>query len=243
MSVADFLASADASALLLAAPALGVGARILAAAEATRAVCGQHPNLGILLLCAPLLTAAQQGGDLRAALRGVLAGLDRDDAVHAFRAIRLAAPGGLGRSARHDVAAPPEVSLLEAMRAAAARDRIARQYITGFADVFAIGVERLVQLRAADWVDDWAITGVFLAFLAAFPDTHVARKHGALVAAEVRRVASGLDLRLRTAAQPGALYADLLEWDGALKRRGINPGTAADLTVASYLAAALLRGR
>src|SRR5207342_2556160 len=105
-----------------------VGARILAAVEATSAACGQNTNLGIVLLAAPLAAAAEQPGDLRQSLDEVLARLTRADAILAYRAIRLAAPGGLGTSDRHDVASEPTVTLLEAMRAAAGRDRIAMQY-------------------------------------------------------------------------------------------------------------------
>jgi triphosphoribosyl-dephospho-CoA synthase len=32
------------------------------------------------------------------------------------------------------------------------------------------------------------------------------------------------------------MQTPLLKWDAALKRRGINPGTSADLTVATLLA-------
>ena len=60
MTVADFLASADAAAPPLAAPGAAVGARILAAVAATRAAVGQNTNLGIVLLCAPLAAAAER---------------------------------------------------------------------------------------------------------------------------------------------------------------------------------------
>jgi triphosphoribosyl-dephospho-CoA synthase len=35
---------------------------------------------------------------------------------------------------------------------------------------------------------------------------------------------------------PKLMQAPLLEWDASLKRRDINPGTSADLTVATLLA-------
>ena len=98
MTVADFVRSAEVSAPHIADHRLGVGARVLAAVEATRAACGQNTNLGILLLAAPLAAAAEAEGGLREALDRLLAGLDREDAVAVYAAIRLAAPGGLGRS-------------------------------------------------------------------------------------------------------------------------------------------------
>jgi triphosphoribosyl-dephospho-CoA synthase len=239
MTVADFVASAQVAAPKVADPGLTIGERVLAAVEATRAACGQNTNLGILLLCAPLAAAAEAGGSLRTNLARALAGLDRRDAVLAYRAIRLASPGGLGRSDRHDVAEEPTVTLLEAMREAAARDRIAAQYANGFADVFAIGVARLLACRRAGWAESWAMAGSFLALLAAYPDTHVARRHGIAVAEELQVEAGTLDRVLRAAARPESLSDRLLALDLKLKRRGINPGTSADLTVASHFAAGL----
>lgn len=240
MTVADFLTSAVVSAPLVAAAGQGVGARILAAVAATRAACGQNTNLGILLLAAPLAAAAEHPPPFGAGLAAVLAALTVEDASMAYRAIRLASPAGLGSSGQHDVTAEPTVTLLEAMRTAAGRDLIARQYATGYADVFGIGVPQLRACRAAGWSEPWATSATYLAFLAAFPDTHVARKHGADRAAAVQQRAIGLHARLQAASDPALLHDPMLDFDRELKMGGINPGTSADLTVASHFAAALL---
>ena len=240
MTVADFVLSAEVSAPHIVDPGLGVGARVLAAVEATRAACGQNTNLGILLLSAPLAAAAQAEGGLKEALDRLLAGLGRGDAVAVYAAIRLAAPGGLGRSERHDVAHEPEVTLLEAMRAAAGRDRIAAQYATGFRDVLELGVPRLLAGRAAGWSEDRAVTAAYLAFLAAFPDTHVVRRHGAAVADDVVRRARTMERELEARGDGAETRAVLAQQDRELKAQEINPGTSADLTVASHFAASLL---
>ena len=122
MTVSDFLRSAEAAAPALSNPSLPVGARILAAVEATFAAAGMNTNLGIILLCAPLAAAAETGEDLHTALRKILAGLTLADADFAFRAILHASPAGLGTAARHDVRGNADVTLLEAMREAAGRD-------------------------------------------------------------------------------------------------------------------------
>lgn len=238
MTAQDFRLSAQVAAPCIARPGLGVGARILAATQATRAACGQNTNLGILLLAAPLAAAAES----RAGLDSILAGLTVEDAALAYRAIRLAAPGGLGRSDRHDVADEPTVTLLEAMRIAADRDRIAWQYAHGFADVLRLGLPRLDGRLAAGWPESWAVTATYLAFLATFPDSHIERKHGPAVAAQVRDRAAVLDRDLLAAADPSALEGRLLAFDRELKERRINPGTSADLTVASHFARALAAG-
>jgi triphosphoribosyl-dephospho-CoA synthase len=170
----------------------------------------------------------------------VLAGLTREDAALAYRAIRLAAPGGLGRSDRHDVVDEPTVTLLEAMRTATRHDRIARQYAADFADVLEVGVSRLRACRAIGWSDPWATSATYLTFLARFLDSHVARKHGHATARAVRGRAAELSERLLVTKDPASLQPALLAFDRELKAAEINPGTSADLTVASHFAAALL---
>src|SRR5262249_3564043 len=159
--------------------------------------------------------------------------LDIQDASLAFKAIALAAPGGLGTAPRHDVRAPATVTLRQAMAEAAHRDRIAQQYISDFADVFTLG-ETSLAVALARWAQPkWATLAVYLAFLSAFPDSHVVREHGGAVADEVRRRSEEFRRLLQQSSEPDALVPDLLAWDAALKQRGINPGTSADLTVAT----------
>jgi triphosphoribosyl-dephospho-CoA synthase len=171
MTAAEFVASADAAAAPLSAEGTRVGARIWGAVEATFAAVGTNTNLGIILLCAPLSAAAEAAGtsDLRAPLVKVLRSLDTKDADLAFRAIVQAAPAGLGHSPRYDVFEPATVSLLQAMKEASDRDRVARQYATCFADVFDLG---LPLLEAATWQygnQQWATLATYLGFLSAFP--------------------------------------------------------------------------
>jgi triphosphoribosyl-dephospho-CoA synthase len=241
MSTADFAASAAAVAPPLSAPGLRVGERILAAVQARHRVVSCNTNLGIVLLAAPLAQAAlaAERGGLREALATVLADLDIEDARLAYEAIRLAAPGGLGRSARHDVAEPPSVTLMAAMHEAAARDGIARQYAEGYSDVLDLAVPLWREALARWGRREWAATAVYLNLMAWLPDTLVARKFGAPAAAEVAAHAGELAESLDRCADPDSVVPELLEWDRELKDRGLNPGTSADLTVATMLAAAI----
>lgn len=239
MTAEDFRRSADASAPVLCARGAGLGPRVLEGVRATRAATGQNTNLGILLLCAPLAMAAEQAGPLRDEVRAVIGAAGIDDAARVFEAIVLAAPGGLGDAPRHDVRRPATVTLLTAMQEAAPRDRIARQYATGFEDVFgdAIAAYRLALER---WGDrGWAAVATYLRHLAAAPDSHVQRKFGADIAAGVQREAVEMERVFLARARPEAAAADLLAWDAALKARRINPGTCADLTVATIMASRL----
>jgi triphosphoribosyl-dephospho-CoA synthase len=149
MQASQFLDSAAAAADPICAPGSAVGARIQGAVAATWTAVDCNTNLGIVLLCAPLLAAAehlpspsasrgwrQRLAHLRAATVAQLAQLTRDDATAAFAAIAQAQPAGLGRVEQADVHAPAQVTLRQAMALAAGRDRIAHQYIHGFDDIF-----------------------------------------------------------------------------------------------------------
>jgi triphosphoribosyl-dephospho-CoA synthase len=240
MTVEDFRLAAHNAAPFIAAKGARIGERISRAVRASVEATGQNINLGIILLCAPLAAAMEKGEpDLRAAVTRVLEGLDREDARLAFEAILRASPGGLGEAPRHDVRSPPTVSLREAMAEAASRDRIARQYESGFADVFDVGLTALRRSLARSAEPKIATLVVYLAFLAAFPDTHILRKQGAAAAERVARIAQSFLLRIERGAGLDELMGELIAWDGELKRAGTNPGTSADLTVATLFAAKL----
>jgi triphosphoribosyl-dephospho-CoA synthase len=237
MSADEFQASAGAAAAAVAQPGARVGERIHAAVEATLAAVGVNTNLGIILLCAPLAAATEVvSSGLRTGLARVLNELDVDDARLAFRAIARAAPAGLGRVEQHDVSGPATVTLRRAMAVAAERDRIARQYVSDFEDVFELGDPLLAHALARATHPRWATLAVYLGFLSAFPDSHIVRKHGTGVAETTRRAASSFHRRMQSSEAIEALLPDLLAWDAKLKRDGINPGTSADLTVATLFA-------
>ncbi|HEX6840009.1 MAG TPA: triphosphoribosyl-dephospho-CoA synthase [Stellaceae bacterium] len=239
MTVAQFEASALVSAPPLAALGKPVGERIHDAIAATHAAVGCNTNLGIVLLAAPLIAAAERAGanSLRRALSATLAGLTIADAEAAYDAIRLARPAGLGHADAQDVAAAPTVDLRQAMALAAGRDRIARQYADGYDDVFVVGLRRLRDVRCVGGTVEWAATRAYMDFLAAFVDSHIVRKHGADLAETVRGEAAALAARLDATTDEHGLAA-LAAFDASLKSRGLNPGSSADLTVASLLALA-----
>lgn len=238
MTVGQFELSADVTSGWIARPGAPVGARILGAIRATRRAVDCNTNLGIVLLCAPLAAAAERAppGGLRDALRSVLDGLDVADAAAAFEAIVLAAPAGLGEAPADDVRRPAAVTLLSAMRSAAERDRIAWNYSHAFADVFDLGLPRFRQAMRR-WGDRlWATAAVHFAMMAAFPDTHIRREHGPAAASAAQDDARRIDAALQGSERPAELLGDILSLDARLKTTGCNPGTSADLTVATLFA-------
>lgn len=241
MDAAMFIASAQAAVAPLCETGAPVGQRILGAIRATHAAVQCNTNLGIVLLAAPLLHAAERTeagatpAQLQAELGQTLAALDLDDAHAAFAAIALANPGGLGDAPAQDVRTAPSVTLREAMQLAAPRDLIAAQYTNGFRELFELA---LPAFRALAAPPARGMQQAFLALLATQPDSHIVRKHGAAVAQCVLREAQPWHERARSGL---ALDADaaFAAWDEDLKRRAINPGTSADLCVATALIDAL----
>lgn len=246
MSAEDFLRSAAVVAAPLTDARRALGERIEAAVQATMAAVACNTNLGIVLLLAPLVDAA-----LRAAAAGeappawrhhlatVLAATSVADGAAVARAILLAHPAGLGEAPEADVGDAAAAgagfhhTLGEAMALAAGRDLIARQYASGFATVLAMA-QTWSSLRAAGASREDAVSATFLRQLAASPDSHVARKHGAGTAAALSREVAELSRALPDPPHWSPAHARRLALlhDGLLTRR-INPGTTADLTVAS----------
>ena len=257
MSGDDFHRSALASADAVSDLARGLGQRIQRAVAATHAAVCMNTNLGIVLLCAPLAEAALRmtpGWPLRALVREVLRGADVSDAEQMFAAIRIANPGGLGAAAEHDVAGPARVSLRDAMAAAADRDHIAAQYASGFADLFDDALPHLSTARAAFGNDHAAVTDLYLHLLSRYPDSHVQRKFGTDAGIALREQATDVYRSWRDAAAGDDTGGDaatdtctdrasalLLAFDRRLKSAGINPGTTADLTVATLFLERLQR--
>ncbi len=241
MQAAQFLASAEVACDAICEPGAPVGRRIEAAVAATRAAVGCNTNLGILLLCAPLARAAERPGlPLPLALQQVLAELTVDDAAAAFRAIAHASPGGLGQAPEQDVRSAPSVTLRQAMVLAADRDRIAEQYRDDFAEVFAAAGHLSPGIGCADEARSTAaVQSVYLGWLASKPDSHIVRKQGKSVAQNVMSTAQGWRSRPLPAAGFEADPA-FAAWDEALKDAGVNPGTSADLTVATLMVAGLV---
>ncbi|PKO45969.1 MAG: triphosphoribosyl-dephospho-CoA synthase [Betaproteobacteria bacterium HGW-Betaproteobacteria-22] len=240
MTVHDFIKSADVTANVIVTPDYTVGERVFYAVRATKNAVGQNTNLGLLLLCAPLAHAElvrSERQDLQTALSHTLSQLDSRDASLVAQSILMANPGGLGYAVAHDVRDDVKIGLLEMMRYAQQKDRIAWQYANQFNDVLEFGLTRY-KAAMNKWQNAaWATTALYLAFLTLHPDTHVVRKHGVLVAQQLMDEALGFEADYWTFDNPKLIQKRLLDWDHSLKQRGINPGTSADLVVATLFVA------
>jgi triphosphoribosyl-dephospho-CoA synthase len=234
----DFVAAAKAVAAPLAMGSLfGIGRASYEAVRATRLATNTNVNLGIVLLLAPL-AAVPAKVSLAAGLASILSQTTARDAEQVYAAISLAQPGGLGQVSSQDVQEIPTVTLQEAMRLAAGRDRIAEQYVTDFRLVFQAR-EKLCQLfsGSADW--ETAVITLHVWMLSQWPDTLIARKCGWELASEATFHANELMQHGHDEGKSGLDPQKLAEFDAWLRADGHrrNPGTTADLVAATLFAA------
>ena len=123
------------------------------------------------------------------------------------------------------------------------KDLIAKQYVNGFNDVFKFGLPAYKKFKDIWYLDEWALTGVYLTFLKKFNDSHIKRKKGRKIANNVRIDAKKyykIMINQKKVNSLGAITKKLLVFDKKLKLNGINPGTTADLTVATFFVSKLM---
>ncbi len=242
----DFLLSAVAiGPAMKAAGRCSVGNIIWQAIRDTHTLVSTNTNLGIILLLAPLVKASSDyyhlasphvSPDLEQLQRHlsiVLEKLSVEDARLAYRAIRHAVAGGLGRAEQADVSEEPEITLLQAMALAQERDSVAREYVTGFEVTFTTGYPALQNAFLVTHNLSTAIVQAFLTLLASVPDTLISRKRGEEVAREVSQWAA--DALAKGGVMTSQGQAALEALDQKLRDEGhtLNPGTSADLTAAA----------
>jgi triphosphoribosyl-dephospho-CoA synthase len=224
-----------------AAPTGRVGATALAAVAAMRAVCESNAYLGTILLISPL-AHVPRARTLAAGLSDVLANLTAADSADVYEAIRISAAGALGKSAEYDIASAAPRDLLAAMRAAADRDLVARQFVNGYAEVFGEVVPLIESTRAAGHSLTSAIVHAHIAMMSRHPDSLIARKCGAEVAAHAAALAQKVVAAGAVDSENYMRALGSLDFWLRSDHHRRNPGTTADL-IAAALFALLRDGR
>ncbi len=242
MNAADFRRSAECSLPCLCRTGHTPGERMLEAVRATRAAVGCNTNLGMILLFAPLVCAAErlpaarlEAAALRRELARVLQEMDQYESHNVATAIREAKPGGLGHAGPQDIHTGTMTHVSAAMRLARARDRIALQFDTAFGDIFNDGLGELRYFINRWNSVEWGAVAYYLGCISRYPDSHIARRHGAVTAWELMRESLVYASRFRSACRPEQHRDELALFDQSLKNRGLNPGTSADLSAAGVL--------
>ena len=240
MTTADFYRSAELVTPILCDASLDFGQRILRSVETTMEQIGCNTNLGMLLLFTPVIMVIEKNGkhdagQLAISIDNLVTNIPVAQSQDVYKAIKLAAPGGLGHTDKFDVELLPECNLYIAMQHAQQRDFIAKQYVTGFKEIINIGADVIKQFTRRWNSVEWAVVACYLTFLGKFEDTHIERKYSRQVASGIKQQASQLARLFKNKNNPEDAKTALLDFDTELKKKFINPGTSADLTAASLL--------
>ena len=233
----DYLESSLLSSKELFKPDYSLGERILNSIKITRSKIKTNTNLGIILLCAPIIHACIYFNNLtmREGIKKTLSSSTVKDTQDLCMAINISAPGGLGTREIYDTASKPTVNILEIMNHSASYDRISYQYSHDYSDIFDFIIPRLVFLNKKHNSLDISLSLMFMEILAKIPDSHISRKFDDKIAKKTSNNASDLLKILDREYSPDYLADRLNNLDYEYKKKGINPGTTADLLVASLM--------
>jgi triphosphoribosyl-dephospho-CoA synthase len=230
----DFLTAAKIAADAFANQDSRVCQRTLTAATETAAKLRTNVNLGILLLLTPIISADEVDSPKtllgwQSSVSQALARISESDSADLLRAIQVSSAGGLGEVDQMDVnrlGETDDFDIMSAMRLAASRDRIAKQYAEDFADFFNSVLP--VVLDSLKKVPDplLGIADAHLRLLALDVDSLIVRKCGIQVAKEIQRRAAKVD---RNDADSQASFDTYLR----SQSNRLNPGTTADLIAAA----------
>ena len=240
MNLKDFLKSSLIISKCLTKNNLDLGKKILISVNEIQNKIKKNTNLGIILMLSPIATIVQEEGviskeELLKKIKSLIKKQNIKNSIPIFKAISLTSPGGLGFSKKYDVNELPNTNLYKAMEFAKKKDLIARQYCNGFEDIYKIGIPAYKKFYNKWGKVDWALTGVYLTFLKKFNDSHIVRNKGNKIATSIKKEAKKYYFFLKRNKNLTKIKKKLLIFDKKLKSKRINPGTTADLTVATLL--------
>jgi triphosphoribosyl-dephospho-CoA synthase len=202
----------------------GIGTLILDAVERTNVHSGGNTHFGAFILLVPLVMGTDIPGAAQAIRETTV-----EDAVQFYTAfgktnVRVISGDELDVTDPHavDEIRKRQMTLYDVMLYSAKNDMVAREWINGFQLT-----RKGADLLKAHGCGSDSIVLTFLDLLAAEPDTFIIKKHGKDTAWEVMQKAQDVRQGLR----------DLVTFDQECIDAGINPGSIADIMIASiYIA-------
>ncbi len=238
MTHKDFLQSSMACSDIICEQNIDIGEKILESVKASIDVVGCNTNLGIILLCSPIVEAIYLDNEHKLQQNNLKKVIDRIDLKQTktiYKAINLANAGGMGLKDKFDLNTKKssDFILSEAMNFASSYDYIANEYTNYF--------NNIINTISLNWRNyfklmgnaECATTATFLKLISSNPDSLIARKYGLDTAIEVSGKFKALSDEYCELKNPNIINNKLLLLDSELKIQGLNPGTTADVVVAS----------
>ncbi len=197
-------------------------------------------NLGIILLCAPIIKASlgrkKNITELRNSLKKELKLLEEENSFKIFKAIIDSKPGGLknfNKPGNLNKFSKNKFDFWNLMRHGSKHDRISRSYCDLYKEIFEQGLPYFKKLKKK-FTYKYSAECLYIFFLSIDKDSHIQRKFGESAASIITKKAYFI-LKKISAKETELSNNILLSFDNYLKRKHVNPGTCADLTVTTLL--------
>jgi triphosphoribosyl-dephospho-CoA synthase len=218
---------------------------------------GGNTLLGTVILLLPIAVAAGMistgksvdVAGLRSSVKRVVESTTPKDAVDVYEAIRIANPGGLGKTPDLDIndsnsrkrILDEKISLFQIFQIAEKYDRICSEWVNNYPVTFDLAYPSLARRLHKNADPNASIVQTFLEVLAEFPDTLIARKTDMKKARQISLKAREI-LELGGVDTPrGRNSLSMLDRELRVDGNLLNPGTTADI-IAAAVALAILYG-
>ena len=166
---------------------MDIGTKIYESVKSSVDVVGCNTNLGIILLCTPIVQSLyldEKHRFSRENLKKTILDIDHKQTKKIYEAINIANAGGMGEKDEYDIKKSGNCNfkLYEAMKYASSYDDIANEFycffdniINNFSPFWRICFNKMNN-------DESATTATFLSLLSKRPDSLIARKYGVMKA-------------------------------------------------------------
>ena len=240
MNAEDFITSSISSSIKMFEHNISLGERILWSIEATKSSTSMNTNLGIILLCAPIIHALINYPEisLREGISLSINNSSKLDTRMICSAINIASPAGLDfnhDNQKYDTRDLPDISLRELMCHSSDYDRISYEYCHDYSGIIDYVVPLLSNRVKNNDSIDISVSLTFVEILANIEDSHICRKLGNKIAKKTSNHANDLLKILDKESDRDYVAKELNNLDYEYKKKGINPGTTADLLIASLM--------
>ncbi len=211
-----------------------LGEAIFYSAKRCKIELKSNYNLGIILLCAPILKVCMKNKvkNFKLELKNLLSSISKQDGELILRAIEFVKPAGIKKyKGIGNIFLSNNLSFFEIMSIGSNWDRVSRCYIENYNEIFDFGLP-ILKLQKNKIGIVKATQLLYLSFLANSWDSHIQRKISQKRADIVMK--KGVQLKKKFKMFKNNDYL-IKEFDLYLKKFHSNPGTCADLTVTTLL--------
>ena len=234
MSEIKFRYAAKISSEYLTNKKLSLGEAVFNSAQSCKTQLNSNYNLGIIMLCAPILRVCLKDKvkNFKLELKNLLSSISNKDGKLILRAIEVVEPAGIKKyEGIGNIFTSNNLNFFEIMKIGSRWDRVSRCYTENYREIFDFGLPILKLLKNKIAIDK-AIQILYLNFLANSTDSHILRKIGKKRANIIMK--KGLQCKKKFKVFKNN-YNLIKEFDLYLKKFHSNPGTCADLTVTTLL--------